>query len=180
MFTMDCWRLYAGHIKIVWRTWDLDEKFKYLNLLKLYSCHQERYRRRLPWHRATQGNIYFCPYYALYTWFGYYVYRTLYRYKEFSEWMIHIDDDEFLAFSPTAKFGGVKVDNLYELVSQISKKDPRTNAVSFYPLCVTDCRMYDNAVNTSRKQPILPRYWKTLCLNEYAVRFSYHIFNMLS
>jgi hypothetical protein len=57
--------------------------------------------------------------------------------------MIHIDDDEFLAFNPTAKFGGVKVQNLYELVSQITKKDPLTNAVSFYPLCVTDCGSFD-------------------------------------
>lgn len=64
---------------------------------------------------------------------------ALCRHKELSEWMIHIDDDEFLGFSPNAKFGGVKVQNLHELVSQVTKKDPLTNAVSFFPLCVTDC-----------------------------------------
>jgi hypothetical protein len=81
--------------------------------------------------------------------------------------MIHIDDDEFLAFSPTAKFGiggggGVKVQSLYELVSQISKKDPLTNAVSFYPLCVTDCSQDGDSDdrsmrNLSSHRTVLPR-----------------------
>ena len=85
--------------------------------------------------------------------------------------MIHIDDDEFLAFSPTAKFGpgtGVKVQSLYELVSQIAKKDPLTNAVSFFPLCVTDCRRGDEGGggrggeggergSVTSRQAVLPR-----------------------
>ena len=84
------------------------------------------------------------------------------RHKEFSEWMIHIDDDEFLAFSPTAKFGGVKVHSLYELVNQVTKKDPLTSAVSFFPLCVTDCTGYDGAVQANmsssmRRSAVLPR-----------------------
>ena len=72
--------------------------------------------------------------------------------------MIHIDDDEFLGFSPTAKFGGVKAQNLYDLVSQLTKADPKTNAVSFYPLCITDCVSFENNKdNTSIARHILPR-----------------------
>lgn len=69
------------------------------------------------------------------------------RYKSSTEWMAHIDDDEFLSFNFGRRYWGKRLTSLLQLVQTTTLKLPKTRAIYFKPLHVMNCpedkAMYD-------------------------------------
>ena len=82
------------------------------------------------------------------------------RFKFTTEWMAHVDDDEFLSFNFGKYFWGRRMTSLYDLVSTISSKRPQTKAVYFKPIIIMDCPtlFQFNRVVRGRVSEVLPRF----------------------
>ena len=85
------------------------------------------------------------------------------RFKFTTEWMAHVDDDEFLSFKSKNDFWGRRMTSLYDLVSAISTKLPHTSALYFRPIIITHCPNNTNRHRAhpavrDRKSEVLPRF----------------------
>ena len=95
------------------------------------------------------------------------------RFKHTSEWIAHVDDDEFLAFDSSAysSEAGAQVKTLVSLLDHYSALRPKAIALYFKPINVLDCQFIETRLNigvarmnnSGGPSTILPRFarWRT-------------------